>query len=41
MRIGLSEFVDWKSAYPFVIPAQSLPRTRTRAGIQVLTVQYD
>jgi len=25
MRIGLSEFVDWKSAYPFVIPAQSLP----------------
>jgi len=30
-----SEFVDWKSTVSFVIPAQSLARTRSGAGIQV------
>ena len=30
-----SNFVDWKSTLYFIIPAQSLPRTRSGAGIQV------
>ncbi len=30
-----SEFIDRKSTLAFVIPAQSLPRTRSGAGIQV------
>jgi hypothetical protein len=34
-KLSGSEFVDWKSTHLFVIPAQSLPRTRSGAGIQV------